>query len=47
MVNQVVEEFGRLDLLVSNAGILISGPLMSFRSKSGAVIEVNLVGFPW
>jgi sorbitol-6-phosphate 2-dehydrogenase len=46
MVARALAEFGRLDLLVSNAGILISGSVDEFPvSKWRAVIEVNLVGY--
>jgi sorbitol-6-phosphate 2-dehydrogenase len=46
MVGRAVDEFGRLDILVSNAGILISGPVDEFPAeKWRAVIEVNLVGY--
>jgi len=46
MVNKVVNEFGRLDILVSNAGILISDAIENFASqKWQAVINVNLVGY--
>jgi len=46
MVSGAVREFGRLDILVSNAGILISGALDEFPAqKWRAVIEVNLVGY--
>ncbi len=40
------DEFGKLDILVSNAGILISGAVDQIQtSKWKAVIEVNLVGY--
>lgn len=46
MVERAVQEFGRLDLLVSNAGILISGQVDEFPvQKWRAVIEVNLIGY--
>ncbi len=46
MVNRAVAEFGRLDLLVSNAGILISGEISEFPAeKWRAVMNVNLFGF--
>jgi sorbitol-6-phosphate 2-dehydrogenase len=46
MVQRALDEFGRLDILVSNAGILISGPADEFPTeKWRAVIEVNLVGY--
>jgi len=46
MVDQTVAEFGRLDILVSNAGILIAGPTDEFPAdKWRAVIDVNLNGY--
>jgi len=46
MVDRAVTEFGRLDLLVSNAGILISGEISEFPAeKWRAVMNVNLFGF--
>jgi sorbitol-6-phosphate 2-dehydrogenase len=46
MVQHTVDEFGRLDILVSNAGILIAEAVDEFPAeKWQAVINVNLVGY--
>ena len=46
MVKRTLDEFGRLDVLVSNAGILIAEGVDEFPAdKWRAVIEVNLVGY--
>lgn len=46
MVDRTVAEFGRLDIVVSNAGILISGAADEFDTRKWqAVINVNLVGY--
>jgi sorbitol-6-phosphate 2-dehydrogenase len=46
MVQRAVDEFGRLDILVSNAGILIAEAVDEFpAAKWQAVINVNLVGY--
>jgi sorbitol-6-phosphate 2-dehydrogenase len=46
MVRRAIDEFRRLDILVSNAGVLLSGPVDDFPvEKWRTVIEVNLVGY--
>jgi sorbitol-6-phosphate 2-dehydrogenase len=46
MVQRAMDEFGRLDILVSNAGILIAEAVDEFpAAKWQAVINVNLVGY--
>ncbi len=46
MVSSTMERFGRIDLLVSNAGILISGAADEIpAARWRLVIEVNLFGY--
>jgi sorbitol-6-phosphate 2-dehydrogenase len=46
MVQRTVDEFGRLDILVSNAGVLRSGPVEEFDAESWRlVMNVNLFGY--
>jgi sorbitol-6-phosphate 2-dehydrogenase len=46
LMARTVDEFGRLDVLVANAGIVLSGPLEEFAAdKWRTVIEVNLIGY--
>ena len=46
MVTRAVQEFGRLDICVSNAGILIAEGITEFPAeKWRAVINVNLFGY--
>lgn len=46
MIARIRQEFSRLDILVSNAGILISGAIDEFPAENWrAVIEVNLTGY--
>ena len=45
-VRRTVEEFGRLDIMVANAGIVISGELTEIPVEQWRkVVEVNLIGY--
>ena len=45
-VKRIVDELGRLDILIANAGIVISGPITEFDAAAWRkVIEVNLIGY--
>ncbi len=46
MVQGTVEEFGRLDIMVANAGIVISGEVTDFPTDQWRkVIKINLTGY--
>jgi sorbitol-6-phosphate 2-dehydrogenase len=46
MVQKAVDRFGRLDILVANAGVLIAGDVCEFPADGWRqVINVNLVGY--
>ena len=46
LINHAIDSYGQLDILVSNAGILITGEIDSFdMSDWKKVIDVNLVGY--
>jgi sorbitol-6-phosphate 2-dehydrogenase len=46
LINQTIEQFSKLDILVSNAGILIAGAIDDFEAeKWKRVIDVNLYGY--
>ena len=46
MMDRTIEEFGRLDIVVANAGILLSGEISEFPAEKWmAVIKVNLYGY--
>lgn len=46
MVRKTVGEFGRLDILVSNAGILAAGPVEEFSAEEWrTVMNINLFGY--
>ncbi|MEV5710446.1 SDR family oxidoreductase [Actinoallomurus sp. NPDC052274] len=47
-VNTVVERFGRLDIVVNNAGTMSSGMVEEFtEAEARAQLEVNLFGAMW
>ncbi len=46
MVSKMMEKYGRIDLLISNAAILISGSVVDFSvSEWRKMIDVNLTGY--
>lgn len=46
LIDRTVAEFGRLDLLVANAGIVIAGPIEEFDlARWRKVVDVNLNGY--
>lgn len=46
LIDETVNRFGSLDIMVSNAGILIASPIDEFTSEKWMkVMEVNLIGY--
>ena len=46
MAKRTVQEFKRVDILISNAGLLIAGEVTEFSERDWRqVIEVNLIGY--
>ena len=46
LVGRTLAEFGRLDVVVANAGILMAGEITEFPADQWrAVVEVNLIGY--
>jgi len=46
MVKLAVDKYGKLDLMVSNAGILIAKPVVEFTVEEWRkVIDINLIGY--
>jgi NAD(P)-dependent dehydrogenase (short-subunit alcohol dehydrogenase family) len=46
VINQGLEEFGRIDTLVNNAGVFIAKPFTDYTAEEYAsIIAVNLTGF--
>lgn len=46
LVDQTVASFGRLDMMVANAGIVLSGPIEEFDvARWRKVVDVNLTGY--
>jgi sorbitol-6-phosphate 2-dehydrogenase len=46
LVERAVQEFGRIDIMVSNAGILFADPVDAFPAERWqAVLNVNLFGY--
>jgi sorbitol-6-phosphate 2-dehydrogenase len=46
LINATIKKFGHLDIMVSNAGVLIAQPIDEFPvEKWKKVLEVNLIGY--
>lgn len=46
MIRQTIQKYGRIDILVCNAAILIAKPVEEYRPEEWKkVIEVNLIGY--
>src|SRR5215217_5468108 len=46
MVDQAVRAFGKLDILIANAGILRAGDILEFEPETWKrVVDVNLCGY--
>ena len=46
LIDQTIQKFGKLDIMVSNAGVLIAQPVVDFPAEHWMkVMEVNLFGY--